>query len=609
MKFNFRHKTILTAAAKLLRAHTGRMFLAGMVVVSCMQFTACKKFLELPVTSDITVDSVFANKDRTLQFLWKVYSTASIFEFPYYWDATDQAYRHYGTYCAPVACATDEADAWANYAGTDYINRGNWDPTTVQYWEFNSFYCYRGIRNANIFIENIDKSPYSDEEKAMMKAEAVFLRALMHFDLMQRLGGIPIVDRVLKVATSDDIPNVQVPRSTFEETVDFIVRECDAAAAHLPNSWPSNYKGRIVKGAALALKARTLLYAASPLFNSATPYVPVADPELRAMVGYTNYDPARWQKAADASKAVLDWAANESGWCALYMGKDNPVDRYEEIFVNPNVNEIILDAGTMGPTTPNYFIRFMTPGKVVYTGSDPVNIGITFNWTKMYQKADGTEQVWDEEEGTPYPYTQYQQKLSELEPRFQASVFYSGTEWSRGTGTVYHFHEQAGNLLTLYNGVGFMRKFLKGVFNGSSPAPRWITFRLAEFYLNYAEALNEVNGDPGQIEWAINQIRQRVDMPPITYTNQDDMREKIRRERNVELAFEEHRYFDVRRWKIAGQEGVMKGGMYGLKLAGGSPATYTLVKFEDRVWEDKMYLYPFRQNEVDLGYVKQNPGW
>jgi starch-binding outer membrane protein, SusD/RagB family len=585
------------------------LMIASFATLFIALLPSCKRFLEKPVSSDVTVDSVFASKDKALQFLWTVYSTASIYEFPYYWDAGDQAYRHYGTYCAPVACATDEADAWANYAGTDFINKGNWDATTVQYWEFNSYYCYRGIRNANIFIENIDKSPYSAQEKASMKAEAIFLRALMHFDLMQRLGGVPLIDKALKVTSAADIPETRKPRATLEETVNFIVKDCDEAAKSLPNTYPSNYKGRIVKGAALALKARTLLYAASPLFNSATPYMPVANPQLRAMVGYTNYDANRWQLAATASKAVLDWAASESGWCSLYMGKTNAVDRYEEIFVNPNVNEIILDAGLMGTNTGNYFCRFMLPGKIVYTGTDMVNIGVTFNYTKFYQKADGTDQVWNETEGQAYPYTQYKQKLGELEPRFQASVFQSGTEWSRGTGTFYNFYEQGANYLNIYNGVGFMRKFLKGVFNGSSPAPRWITFRLAEFYLNYAEALNEVNGSAGEIEWALKQVRDRVNMPAITYTNQADMRQKIRRERNVELAFEEHRYFDVRRWKIAGNDGVMKGGMYSLKLYAGSPATYKVEKFEDRVWDDKMYLYPFKQAEVDLGYVIQNPGW
>src|SRR5690606_6537238 len=140
-------------------------------------------------------------------------------------------------------------------------------------------------------------------------------------------------------------------------TVNFIVNSCDEAAKSLPNTYESRYRGRIVKGAALALKARTLLYAASPLYNSNEPYVPVSDPELRKMVGYTSYDPSRWQLAADASKAVLDWAAE--GWSELYYGADtNAVDRYEEIFINPNINEVILSAGLMGPTTSNYFVRF-----------------------------------------------------------------------------------------------------------------------------------------------------------------------------------------------------------------------------------------------------------
>lgn len=586
-----------------------RILIIGVCLLSLSMLCSCKKYLEKPVSSDVTLDVVFSSREKTEQFLWNVYSTASIFEFPFYWDATDQNYNHFGTRYSILATACDEADTYANYSGSDAINTGNWGPDLIHFYEFDSDYPYKGIRSANIFIENIDKAPFTGKEKASMKAEAVFLRALMHFDLMQRLGGIVIVDKVLKVSSAEDIPEVRIPRSTLKETVDFIVKSCDEAAAELPNVYPGNFRGRIVKGAALALKSRTLLYAASDLFNdgyNVSPTDPKFKPELIRYIDGSRQD--RWQLAADASKAVLDWAQS-SGWCTLYTEKANYVDRYEEIFINPNVNEIILDAGLMGTTTTNYFVRFMTPGKVVYAGSDPVNIGVTFNFTKFYQKSNGTDQTWNETPGVAYPYTQYQQKLAELDPRFQASVFYSGTEWSRGTGTRYHFYEQAANLLNQYNGVGFLRKFLKGKFNGSSPAPRWITFRLAEFYLNYAEALNEVNGDPTEITNALNAIRRRVNMPDITYTNHDDMEEKIRRERGVELAFEEHRYFDVRRWKIAGQEGVMKGAMYGLKLYAGTPATYKLEKFEDRVWDDKMYLYPFKLKEVQLGYVAQNPGW
>lgn len=573
-------------------------------------FSSCKKFLEKPVSSDVTVDEVFASRERAEQFLWKVYQTASIFEFPYYWASGENGYYHYGFTYTISAAATDEGDAFENLTGAEAFNNGNWGPTNIYWYEFRSEFCYEGIRNANIFIENIDKAPITDKEKAEMKAEAIFLRALMHFDLMQRLGGISIVDKVLKVASAEDIPGVRQPRSTFEETVNFIVKSCDDAAKDLPNVYESRYRGRIVKGAALALKSRTLLYAASDLFNDGYG-VQSTDPKFKPeMVRYTSGDrKARWQLAANASKAVLDWAQNESGWCTLYRDKTNPAERYEEIFINPNVNERILDAGLIGTNTNNYFIRFLTPGTVVYTGSDPVNVGITFNFAKFYQKADGTEQTWDETPGIAYPYSQYQAKLRALDPRFQASVFYSGEEWSRGTGTRYHFYEQGAKKLDRYNGVGFLRKFVKGFSNGSSPTPRWITFRLAEFYLNYAEALNEADGDPGQIVWAINEIRNRVDMPDIAYTDKLDMRQKIRRERGVELAFEQHRYFDVRRWKIAGQEGVMKGGMWSLKLTGGTTPTYKLEKFEDRVWDDKMYLYPFRVSEVDLGYIAQNPGW
>ncbi|ACU06067.1 MULTISPECIES: RagB/SusD family nutrient uptake outer membrane protein [Pedobacter] len=581
-------------------------FISGLILFSSI-LSSCKKYLEKPVSSDVTLNDVFASRDKTEQFLWTVYRTASIYEFPYYWTSGENNYYHYGATYTIVAAATDEADAFANLTGAEAMNKGNWGPNDIKFYEFRSEYPWKGIRNANIFIENVDKAPFSDQEKRAMKAEAIFLRALMHFDLMQRLGGIPIVDKVLKVSSAEDVPGVRIPRSTYEETVNFIVKSCNDIANDLPVSYSSNYRGRIIRAAAYALKARVLLYAASPLFNSNETYVPVSDPKLRAMIGYADgYKAERWQLAANASKMVLDSA--QKWGLELYKGKTNPIDRYEEIFINPNVSEIILDAGIQGLQTNNYFVRFLTPGTIVYTGSDPVNVGITFNFAKFYQKADGTDQTWNEVPGTAYPYAQYQQKLGELDPRFQASVFQSGTEWSRGSGTRYHFYEQGSKQLDRYNGVGFLRKFVKGVSNGSA-APRWITFRLAEFYLNYAEALNEVNGSSTEITNALNEIRARVNMPGISYTSQDDMRQKIRRERGVELAFEEHRYFDVRRWKIAGQEGVMKGGMWSLKLYGGTSPTYKLEKFEDRVWEDKMYLYPFNSTEIDLGYLIQNPGW
>lgn len=590
-----------------------RIFTSFLVTGFMMLCFSCQDFLEKPLSSDITVDSVFASKVRTEQFLWNVYNTCSIYEFPYFWDGSDYRFQHYGSYGALVSAATDELQCEATWPYiARMVNTGTWNATNVHQCEFNSGYCYAGIRNANIFIENVDRSPFSADEKNRMKAEARFLRALMHFDLCQRLGGIPIVTEVLSVESANDIDKIKIPRSTYARTVEFIVEECDAAAFYLPDSYESRYLGRIVKGAALALKARMLLYAASPLFNSDTPYVPVTDPELREMVGYPSFDASRWTEAAAAAKAVLDWAQNESGWCRLYEGMDNPADRYEEIFVNPAVPEIILDAGLMGTATNGYFCRFMLPGQIMGAHDLPVNHAVTFNFTKQYQKLDGGDQTWDEVEGQSYPYAQYQRKLGELDPRFQASVFQSGTEWSKGSGTVYHFYETNNLYLKNVPGVGFIRKFCKGVKNGSSPAPRWITFRLAEFYLNYAEALNESGTSAEvqrEVEWALEQVRRRVGMPRIEYTDQNGMRRAIRRERAVELAFEQHRFFDARRWKTAAEEQVLKGDIYTLELDPGPPVTYRLKRIAGRVWEDKMYLYPFKQSQVNLGYVKQNPGW
>ncbi|MDR2563658.1 MAG: RagB/SusD family nutrient uptake outer membrane protein [Prevotellaceae bacterium] len=589
--------------------------------VICLTFsclTSCDDFLEKPVSSEVTLDSIFASRIRTEQFLWNVYSTSSIYEFNHFWSGSDNRFYHYGASGSLVDVATDALEVEGTYpAIPNYMHTGTWNASNINpgSWaiEFMSNVCYQGIRNCNIFIENVHRSPFTDDEKKSMKAEAIFLRALMHFDLMQRLGGIPIVDHVFYVSSVSDIDNIRVPRSTYSETVKFIVDQCDTAARYLPNVYnDSRYLGRIVKGAALSLKARVLLYAASPLFNpeDGQPYVPSANSTQRELTSYGSYDRDRWRLAAAASKDVLDWAENESGWCTLYRGMSNPVDRYEEIFINHTCPEVILSSG-LANVAGGYFILFMVPGNVsgVQGQSNPSNHAVTFNFTRLYQKSDGTEQTWDEAEGVPYPYSQYRSKLAELEPRFHASVFYSGTEWSRGSGKVYHFYETNTEMLKNVRGVGFMRKFVKGVRNGST-APRWITFRLAEFYLNYAEALNEVDGDRNEIEWAINEVRTRVNMPGISYVSKDQMREAIRRERSVELAFEQHRFFDLRRWKIAGREGLMKGSIYTLQLYDTKPeATYKLEVIASRVWDDKMYLYPFRQPEVDKGYIVQNPGW
>jgi hypothetical protein len=204
--------------------------------------------------------------------------------------------------------------------------------------------------------------------------------------------------------------------------------------------------------------------------------------------------------------------------------------------------------------------------------------------------------------------------MNEMEPRFKQSVWAVGQRPYNNTDKWdWNFTENAGNV---EQGIGMLTKFLyKYQWEGYKD---WIIFRLAEFYLNYAEAINEVNGTDQRAYDALNVIRDRAGLPLITksdprYDTQDELREAIHRERAVELFVEEHRLFDVRRWKIADDEGIIGGSFYGFDFeindARDAYLTYKTQWVMDRYWMNKMYLYPFPQEEVDKGYLIQNPGY
>lgn len=578
-----------------LLAIVGAILLLG----SCNETPLGGDFLEKPQSSDVTIDTIFSTKLKAETFLWETYNTNMPNGFPYNWDTYAG-----GMYASMVMAACDEGDVYDGWPGSNNVNAGSWGTSFNPEDDFGRH--YKGIRNANIFIENVDRVPdATSQEKARMKAEAQFLRSLQYFELMKRYGGVPLVDHVL-TASGD----VKIPRSTFSETVDFIVAYADSAAALLPNEYEDRYKGRITKGAALALKGRTLLYAASPLFNTDDPYVS-ASGDTRKLIGYPSYDKNRWKVAADANKAVLDWAAG-SGWAKLVDEDPNPAVNYEKAVTDADNSEMLLvnqSNGWWGAWWP-MFQQFVMP-RGMYGGW--YGMGVTLNFAEKYYKADGTDQVWNDS-GTG---DEFLQKMGEMEPRFQASVFYSGAKWNDEYGVVQFYKKSDGSNSPHYplNGVGYMKKFLTRL-GWSGGQINWPVFRLAEFYLNYAEALNEYSPMDQKAYDALNVIRRRAGLPDITssdsrYNTQDKLRQAIHRERAVELAFEAHRIFDVRRWRIAGNEGVMKGQMWGLplhQLDDGS-LMYDKKVFESRAWEDKMYLYPIPQGEIDKGYITQNPGW
>ena len=158
------------------------------------------------------------------------------------------------------------------------------------------------------------------------------------------------------------------------------------------------------------------------------------------MIGYPSYDASRWARAAEANKAVLDWAEQESGWCQLWLPawiiRQTATSRYSLIRLCLRLS---LMPDSWGTSTSGYFCRFMLPGQIMGAHDIPVNHAVTFNFTKLYQRSDGSEQVWDEAEGESYPYEQYQAKLGELDPRFQASglhLWYGVGERDRVRSTI-----------------------------------------------------------------------------------------------------------------------------------------------------------------------------
>lgn len=569
--------------------------IAYLLVGGTLCLSSCEKeFLEKPESNDVTIDEVFSERIKAEPFLWETYRTSIPVGFPYEWD------RHNGMYASMLMGASDEGDVFDSWTGSNNHNSGN---VSTDYTGEDDFHThYKGIRNANIFLANIDQvSDIPEKEKEQMKAEAIFLRALQYEDLIKRYGAVPIVDTVLSIKGE-----ILLPRNTYEECVEFIVKSCDEAAAVLPDSYPPNFTGRITKGAALALKGRVLLYAASPLHNTNIPYMEAK----RELTGYPSFDPQRWQRAADANKAVLDWA--ESAGVSLVTASADPAENYRNAIEQLQNSEIILANqahGWWGASWP-MMGQFVMP-RGVYGGW--FGHGVTLEHAQKYYTQDGTDQTWPEEGSR----SEFMEKMQEMEPRFQYSVLYSGAKWNDEIGVLNFFKTKDGawSSNAPVNGVGYMRKFLvKGNWGGGQFS--WTIFRLAEFYLNYAEALNEVSPLDQKAIDALNVIRRRAGIPEIDsndprYGTQEELRKAIWRERAVELAFEEHRFFDVRRWMIADQEGVMKGAFHGLNLYEQADGSFIYKKepFETRVWDNKLYLYPIPQEEIDKGYIQQNPGW
>jgi hypothetical protein len=476
--------------------------------------------------------------------------------------------------------AEDDAEANNLASSTHGLNNGVL-PTTWAYADDIWVQEYAIIRKANSFMEKIDAVPGDENLKKRMKAEAQFLRAFAYEELVKCFGGVPLM---LTAGTPEESI---IPRNTYDECVAQIVKDCDESAANLPVVMPTSELGRATKMAALSLKARILLYKASPLNN-------------------TNNDAGQWTTAANAAKDAMNFGpAPGSGDYSLFP------DYYRLFIDKPGNKEVIWARKFQNPSiNPSDGAR-----NKWYMSVPGVNDGAwggfcpTQNLVDAYEMKNGKPIG---EAGSGYnpqnPYTDRDARLDKS-VLHQGSVYKGGIiiETFRGGNT-----NNTNRLDSPKTGYGLLKMIDTSKYGANGNADNdWIFIRYAEVLLNYAEAKNEASGPDATVYDAINQVRIRAGQPPLAAGfTKEELRERIRNERRVELVFEEHRFFDVRRWKLGMtyfKEPVRK---VQIIKEGNGTLTYGYPVWENRDYKEFQNLLPIPQNEIDRnGKLVQNNGY
>ena len=497
---------------------------------------------------------------------------------------------------AMLASACDEADHNAPFNEVQSFNNGSWSAYSNPDNSWSTMYA--AIHNANNFLEVSDTITYNQykivdpiyyatitTDMKFYRLDARFFKAFFHFELWKRYGEIPVVNKTMTLEAS-----YALTRQKPAEIRSYILNELDAIIPELKVSWESAYMGRITKGAALALKCRVLLFAASPVNNGGL------------------YNAALCEQAASAAKDII----------ALNVYNLN-VD-YRNLFLNTTATntEIILDFRN---ANSNYMERWNYPsgGNRLYAN----NVGASAtcpsqNLVDSYEMANG-KPITDATSGYD-PQNPYAGR----DPRLNLTVLVNNTMWNDSTVKAY-----VGGV----DGIGknnatttgyYLKKFIQEKINlttNQTGSHVWHIFRYGEILLNYAEAMNEAFG-PDVVpagytlsaRAAVNLIRARtgVAMPAIPAgLSQVGFREKVRNERKIELAFEGHRFWDVRRWMTGAEtENAPLKGMR-ITKTGTNLFSYEVVKIEDRKFTaPAMYWYPIPFSEL-VKYTgwTQNPGW
>lgn len=595
----------------------GTYIMVAMLVAST---PACSDFLEKEYDVSMSIDQVFGNSEHTRGILVDIYmSMPDVFQ-----GFTDGQYR-----AASRDCMTDNAISFWDVHYYNSVLSGGYSaityPETLQPWKTDVY----GIRKANNFMKNARIEVVGNTEKAgddnhlynRYMAEARLMRAIFHFDLVANYGAVPLIgddengEPIVFDLGSPEAMNMK--RTSAAEVLKWVADECDEVKNVLPFRYQSEAEnwGRCNGASAYALKSRALLYRASKLNNP--------DNNLEW-----------WKEAAQASLDFIAMNDQSSKPYGLYKTEDDDKsENYYECFAsNPTVNnEYILTRSVWSTTAIE---QFSAPCGFTGSVNGEGRTNPTQNFVDCYEMTNGKR---IDEPGSGYdPQNPYKDR----DPRLAQTVFYHGMTWGdktageeRALDMTYgsantDYQSQFGGTLTGY----YMKKFVYNISfkTPAAPAHACPIFRYGEILLNAAEALNEAYGPDGidgkTAYRYVNEIRERVGMPAYSGMSQDELRKRIRNERRIELAFEDHRFFDERRWMLFEDNVPSVSGdvtsysteyckLYGVRITTENGKTkYTYGPAEKRTQRvfvsPKNYLLPIPQDEVKRApNLGQNPGW
>ena len=639
--------------------HFSKWFIVAFVgvalfVSSCVdQVKFGDSFLEKAPGVAVTQDTIFGKATYARAFLWNTYSKL-YYALPVYWNTVEGKMN--------TGIFEMMSDCWHSHTDWNGINRkyysgsykaGDEDSSDDTRFGYTKENCWEAIRAALLFVENVGRVPdMEDAEKKRLAAEAKVIVASRYFDLFRHFGGLPLIKE-----TYDVQPSYELPRATVEETVKYMVDLLDEAAATPELPWDlgtddTNWQGRFTKAAAMGLKCKILLFAASPLFNDDEPYCtePPQDAVTNHQVWYGAYKPELWEQCWQACDDFFK-ELQAKGYYELTQATEATAKGYRDAynkayFTRENNKELLISTHISRFSKFNSWDEWQCifvnsgNGTVITGGLTP-----TLEFMEMFPMSKG-EPFQLNSTTNPF-YTDNDYNKPTRDPRLYETMLVNGTQfgdhaaelWIGGRDNINDTEKETGKYAT---GFGCYKFYKEGVNSLKDKYLQWPYLRLAEMYLIYAEALLKSKNDlTGAIE-QVNKVRARVGLGDLAACNPDKnltndanaLLEEILRERACELGLEDVRLFDMTRYK---RDDLFRKQLHGLKIyrndGGGNtpwsgstgnsstypkPTQFTYEAFPlvnpSRAWwsnfSPKWYLSAFPPSEVNKKYgLTQNPGW